>query len=101
MLLGRATPDERLLAFLLMWRERQACGSRQPAEIVLPMKRCDIADYLGVNFETVSRSLSKLQRERVIAVRRERIRFIDREQEAMPGVSAIPQWLRPPDVAVE
>jgi CRP/FNR family transcriptional regulator len=101
MLLGRATPDERMLAFLLMWQERLARGGPQPMEIVLPMKRCDIADYLGVNFETVSRSLSKLQRERVIAVSRERIRFVDRERAAMLGGFVIPQWLRRHDGAVE
>ena len=35
-------------------------------EIHLPMSRTDIADYLGLTIESVSRSFSQLERERVI-----------------------------------
>jgi CRP/FNR family transcriptional regulator len=99
MLLGRATPEERLLAFLLVWQERLAHGATDSTEVLLPMKRHDIADYLGMNFETVSRALSKLQRDSVIVVRRERIRFIDRQRAASLGGTAVPLWLRRDDAA--
>jgi CRP/FNR family nitrogen fixation transcriptional regulator len=59
MLLGRKTATERVAAFLLEMDEcMQPVGS-----ITLPMPRRDIADYLGLSVETVSRTISQLQNE--------------------------------------
>ncbi|TFW56010.1 hypothetical protein CT676_37535 [Bradyrhizobium sp. MOS001] len=62
LLLGRKTALEKVAAFVLEMDERQA----HPHVLVLLMGRRDIADYLGLKLETVSRAFSSLQDERVL-----------------------------------
>lgn len=64
LLLGRRGAAEKVAAFLLDW-SRHFGKSRL---IPLAMTRQDIADYLGLTIETVSRSLSQLERTGVIAL---------------------------------
>jgi len=64
LLLSRRGAVERVAAFLLAW-SRQFGKARL---IPLAMTRQDIADYLGLTIETVSRSLSQLERDGVIAL---------------------------------
>jgi CRP/FNR family nitrogen fixation transcriptional regulator len=69
LLLGRKTSMERVAAFLIeMDRRLTAAGI-----LALPMPRRDIADYLGLTLETISRSLSHL---RDLGI----LRFIDNSQ---------------------
>ena len=66
LLLGRKTARERLASFLsLQSRQGVPCG-RPQQRFTLPMTRSDIADYLGLTIETVSRTLTRLRREALI-----------------------------------
>ena len=66
--LGQLTADQRLAGFLLHIAERQKEIGETEDEITLPMSRTDIADYLGLKIETVSRGLSKMKAEGIIKI---------------------------------
>jgi CRP/FNR family transcriptional regulator len=65
-LLGRKTATERVVSFLLMLADRCRRQGGFADEIELPMTRTDIADYLGLRIETVSRELSALKAQRLV-----------------------------------
>jgi len=72
LLLGRQTALERVAYFLLEMDRRL----KKPAVIILPMRRRDIADYLGLSLETVSRGLSALRDNGIISVESQRRKVI-------------------------
>lgn len=64
-LLGRKTARERVASFLIgMMRRPHAVGEERL--LSLPMTRQEIADYLGITMETVSRTLSAFRSEGLI-----------------------------------
>ncbi|MEM9435445.1 MAG: Crp/Fnr family transcriptional regulator [Pseudomonadota bacterium] len=66
-ILGRKTAGERVASFLLhVARKIQAQGDQGGTAFELPLARSDIADYIGLTVETVSRQISKLRRDGVI-----------------------------------
>jgi CRP/FNR family nitrogen fixation transcriptional regulator len=71
LILGRVRSIDKVRAFLSELAER-GCECREQT-IALPMSRYDIADYLALSVETVSRALSRLRREQAI-------RFVDKHR---------------------
>lgn len=77
LLLGRRGAAEKVAGFLLSWAKDECVLS-------LVMTRQDIADYLGLTIETVSRSFSQFERDGLIALassREVQLRNIDALEE--------------------
>ena len=69
LLLGRKTAKERLASFLLQLAERAGQRGKFESLLRLPMSRGDIGDFLGLTVETVSRTVTKLKADGLIALR--------------------------------
>jgi CRP/FNR family transcriptional regulator len=86
MLLGRMTAEQKMAAFLLSVvkdQRGQATGeTRLPVDLVieLPISRTEIADYLGVTIETVSRQIARLRERKIITVGNSRTMVIHRPE---------------------
>jgi CRP-like cAMP-binding protein len=83
MLLLIKNAQERVAAFLLEMAERVPAGNL----VELPMSRQDIADYLGLTIETVSRTLTQLETSAAIALPSSR-RIVLRNRNALTEMSA-------------
>ncbi|MGC9270727.1 Crp/Fnr family transcriptional regulator [Acidiphilium sp.] len=68
LLLGRKNAIERVASFLDVWRHRTAACTAGEGALDLPMSRTDLSDYLGLTVETVSRALTALRKQGVIAI---------------------------------
>jgi CRP/FNR family nitrogen fixation transcriptional regulator len=78
LILGRITAREKLGSFLVDMEDRSFDPDQQA--VVLPMTRYDIADYLAISVETVSRAFSELQRGGMIELDgTRRVRLVDRD----------------------
>ncbi|MGI9404100.1 MAG: helix-turn-helix domain-containing protein [Hyphomicrobium sp.] len=58
---GQRNATERLAALLIALSRRNERGGADPGRIALPMTRADIADFLSLTIETVSRTFTKLR----------------------------------------
>ena len=68
LLLGNGSAEERVATFLVSWRDRLARITSPSEAVPLPMRRQDIADFLGLKLETISRTLAKLEQKNAIRV---------------------------------
>ena len=70
LLLGRKTAREKILSFLLTMSERAKKRGKPGNPVMLTMSRAEIADYLSLTIETVSRTLTKLREEGMLKLPR-------------------------------
>ena len=79
LLLGKKTAEARLSAFLLSISLRFKQRGFSSTEFYLSMSRNDIANYLGLAVETVSRMFTRFQEDGLIKAERKHIVIKDRE----------------------
>jgi CRP-like cAMP-binding protein len=84
LVLGRVKASEKVASFLLELKER--LSSELDEEIILPISRYDIADYLAISVETVSRSITGLQHRGAIRLDSARhLKIVDRNKLDLPA----------------
>ena len=66
--IGQLNAKQRVAAFILSLAQRQEDLGSAPGTVLLPMSRLDIADYLGLTIETVSRELTKLKTKGLVSL---------------------------------
>jgi len=77
MLLGKRSADIRLAALLINISSRYARRGYSASRFVLSMPRTDIANYLGLTAETVSRLFSRFQKENLIRASGRDVEILD------------------------
>lgn len=72
--LGRKTASEKVASFLYLIAShaKAPAEENQPVHFLLPLTRADIADFLGLTIETVSRQITKLRKTGAIVVENNR-----------------------------
>jgi len=65
-LLGRMTPLEKLANFIILHARQLGLKDLTDNPVPIAMSRADIADYLGITIETVSRNFSRLKTQGII-----------------------------------
>jgi CRP/FNR family transcriptional regulator, anaerobic regulatory protein len=81
---SKLTAAERVAHFLVSLSDRNRRRGNSPASVVLPMRRIDIADFLGLTIETVSRTLTAFRK----------ARFINMEHPSVVFLTALPVLAR-------
>lgn len=75
--LGRRSAEEKVASFLVGLQNRLARIGAVSATVPLAMSRQDIADFLGLTIETVSRTLSRMAREKMLVIVPGGVRLLD------------------------
>lgn len=76
-MLGSMNAEERLATFLLNLSQRLLARGYSASEFHLRMSRAEIGSYLGLKLETVSRTFSAFQQQRLLEVDKRHIRITD------------------------
>lgn len=80
MSLGQMNSEEKLASFLVSLSSRFKQRGFSPLEFNLSMPRNDIANYLGVTIETISRLFKKFQNDGILTVNNRNIHINDRDK---------------------
>jgi CRP/FNR family transcriptional regulator len=76
-LLGKSDAEARIASLLLSISARNGRRNLATHHFILPMSRTDIANFLGLTIETVSRIFTRLQKNKIITVNKKEITILD------------------------
>lgn len=85
LMLSKRTAEERIASLLLSLSGRFARRKLSPTQFNLPMARNDIANFLGLAVETVSRVFTRFQNQGLIRARGREVELLDLD--ALQGIS--------------
>lgn len=85
MLLSRKSAEERVAALLLSLSARAYRRGLSQDKVRLPMPRNEMANYLGLAVETVSRTMTRLQNEGALRVQGREVEILDRDHLSQHG----------------
>jgi CRP/FNR family transcriptional regulator len=77
MLLSKRNANERFAAFIVNLSARYKCRGLSDKEFILTMSRSDIGNYLGLAVETISRLISRLQKEQLFKIQDRSVQITD------------------------
>ena len=80
MVLRDNSAQERLASFILNLAQRLKRRGFSSVNLILSMTRQDIANFLGLTLETVSRTFAKLEKEGVLKIDRRNIQILDKDR---------------------
>ena len=88
LLIGKGSAEERLAALLINISNRLSQRGYSSTQFRLSMSRTDIANYLGLSIETISRLISKLQKKNLVNITHRDVKILDiATLAALSGVS--------------
>jgi CRP/FNR family transcriptional regulator len=87
--IGSCSAEQRVVAFLLDLADRQQALGYSASQLLLRMTRADLGNFLDLQLETVTRVLSRLAADGVIAVQRRQIRILQLPgmRQRLPGLA--------------
>ncbi|NMP15505.1 fumarate/nitrate reduction transcriptional regulator Fnr [Thalassotalea sp. Y01] len=79
LLLNRKNAEEKLATFLANYGRRLGSRHLSPTQFNLPMTRSEIGNYIGLTIETISRLMTRFQKDGLIKVENKLISILDKD----------------------
>ncbi|MEW6999484.1 fumarate/nitrate reduction transcriptional regulator Fnr [Colwelliaceae bacterium BS250] len=79
LLLNRKNAEQKLATFLASYGKRLGARHLSTIQFNLPMTRSEIGNYIGLTIETISRLMTRFQKEGLIAVENKFITILDKD----------------------